>query len=70
MGHCGTLCKLRPEVANLELKDQLAMVLACQIANAETLANCAAKKAAVEDAIRECAKISESFVYRPKVWRV
>lgn len=43
-------------MANLELNDQLAMILACQIANAETLAMCAAKKAAVEDALRECAK--------------
>jgi len=56
MGECGTLCKLRPEVKNLELEDQLAMIRACQIANAETLANCAAKKASVEAAIRACAK--------------
>lgn len=55
MGECGQLCKIRPEAAHLDLDDSLAMVLACQIANADTLFKCAARKAAVESALKECA---------------
>ena len=39
------LCTIRPEVVNLELKDQLAMLLACRIADAGTYFKCAAKQA-------------------------
>lgn len=30
------LCKLRPEIVALEIQDQLAMLLACHVADAET----------------------------------
>jgi hypothetical protein len=40
------LCTIRPEVVNLELRDQLAMLLACRIADAATYFKCSAKQAA------------------------
>lgn len=41
------LCTLRPEIVNLELKDQLAMILACKIADAEAYRKCEAKQEAL-----------------------
>lgn len=46
------LCMLRPEIVNLELKDQLAMILACKIADAESYRRCEAKQAALSDWVR------------------
>jgi len=56
MGECGQLCKLRPEISNLNIDTAIDMVLTCQIANADTLAKCAARKRAVEDALKVCAE--------------
>lgn len=39
------LCTIRPEIVNLELKDQLAMLLACRIADAINYFKCSAKQA-------------------------
>lgn len=47
------LCKLRPEFVNLDLPDQLAMILACQIANAETFAKCAEKQRSLSEWIKK-----------------
>ena len=55
MTRCSDLCQLRPEIVNLSLEDQLAMVQACDIANAEAYARCAATKAAVVSALKDCA---------------
>lgn len=46
------LCKLRPELVNLELKDQLALVLACKIADAQAFAKCAEKQRALTDWVK------------------
>ena len=43
------LCTLRPEIANLELADQLAMILACKIADAEAYRKCSAKQEALSE---------------------
>lgn len=43
------LCKLRPEIVNLELSDQLAMILACHVANAESYRRCEIKQAALSE---------------------
>jgi hypothetical protein len=40
------LCTLRPEVVNLDLADQIAMILACRIADAHTYFTCRAKQEA------------------------
>jgi hypothetical protein len=40
------LCTLRPELVNLEFADQVAMVLACRIADAAAFFKCSAKQAA------------------------
>lgn len=39
------LCTIRPEIVNLDLPDQLAMLLACRIADAATYFKCAARQA-------------------------
>lgn len=44
---------LRPEIVNLELKDQLAMILACKVADAETYRRCEAKHAALVEHIEK-----------------
>ena len=38
------LCTLRPEIVNLDLPDQLAMILACKIADAEAYRLCSLKQ--------------------------
>jgi hypothetical protein len=43
------LCTIRPEIVNLELKDQLAMLLACRIADAATYFKCSGKQAAAAE---------------------
>lgn len=43
------LCTLRPEIANLELADQLAMILACHVADAEAYRRCALKQEALSE---------------------
>lgn len=40
------LCTLRPEIVKLDLADQLAMLLACRIADAHTYFTCKAKQEA------------------------
>jgi hypothetical protein len=47
------LCKLRPEVVNLELADQLAMILACHVSNAESYRRCEIKHRALTEWIGE-----------------
>jgi hypothetical protein len=47
------LCTIRPEIVNLELADQLAMLLACRVADAATYFKCAAKQEAAADWIRK-----------------
>lgn len=41
------LCTLRPEIVNLDVADQFAMLLACHIADAETYRRLAVKHAAL-----------------------
>ena len=60
------LCFLRPEIVNLEVQDQLAMLLACHIADAETYRRLEIKHRALSDWI----KTGQSLVHRRKVWRV
>lgn len=43
------LCTLRPEIVNLEFKDQLAMILACKVADAEAYRRCEAKHRALAE---------------------
>lgn len=43
------LCTLRPEFVNLELADQLAMILACRIADAEAYRRCEVKQKALAE---------------------
>lgn len=38
------LCTIRPEIVNLELKDQVAMLAACRIADAATYFKCSARQ--------------------------
>jgi hypothetical protein len=40
------LCTIRPEIVNLEIADQIAMLLACRIADAHTYFTCKAKQEA------------------------
>jgi hypothetical protein len=43
------MCTLRPEIVNLDIEDQLAMILACHLADMEAYRRCEAKhKALVE----------------------
>jgi hypothetical protein len=45
MSQCAVqMCMLRPEVVNLEPADQLAMILACHIADMEAYRKCQAKQ--------------------------
>ncbi len=46
------LCTLRPEIVNLELQDQLAMILACHIADAESYRRCALKQKTLSEWIK------------------
>ncbi len=55
MTACSAMCQLRPEIVNLDLPDQLAMVQACDIANANAYAKCGAKLLTVSDALKDCA---------------
>jgi hypothetical protein len=55
MQACAAMCKLRPEIVNLELEDQLAMISACHIADAIAYAKCGAEKLTVIDALKDCA---------------
>lgn len=55
MSPCSQMCQVRPEIVNLELEDQLAMVQACDIANAHAYAKCGAEKLAIIDALKDCA---------------
>lgn len=41
------LCTLRPEIVRLELADQLAMILACKLADAEQYRKCETKQQAL-----------------------
>lgn len=43
------LCTLRPEIVNLEIQDQLAMLLACHLADAETYRRLELKHKALAD---------------------
>lgn len=47
------LCTLRPEIVNLEFKDQLALLLACKIADAEAYRKCQAKQEALADWVKK-----------------
>jgi hypothetical protein len=47
------LCTIRPEIVNLDLADQMAMLLACRIADAATYFKCSARQAAEADWIRK-----------------
>lgn len=49
------MCTLRPEIVNLELEDQLAMIRGCHEADAIAYAKCGAEKLAVIDALKVCA---------------
>ncbi len=49
------MCKLRPEIANLELEDKLALIRGCHEADAVAYARCGAEKATVVDALKACA---------------
>lgn len=40
------LCTIRPEIVNLPIADQIAMLLACRIADAAKYFKCSAKQAA------------------------
>jgi len=62
------LCTLRPEIVNLEVKDQLAMILACKIADAEAYRKCEAKHDALAKWINK--DTTSSLVHRRKIWRV
>lgn len=54
MQPCATqLCTIRPEVVNLELADQVAMLLACRIADAHAYFKCMEKQAAAAEWIRK-----------------
>jgi hypothetical protein len=55
MQPCSPMCKLRPEVVDLDLDDQLAMIQACDIANAHAYAKCGAEKLTLAEAIKACA---------------
>lgn len=41
------LCVLRPEITNLDFSDQLALILGCHVADAETYRRLEAKHAAL-----------------------
>ncbi len=56
MQPCAAMCSLRPEVVNLELEDQLALIRGCHEADAAKYGKCGAEKLAVIDALRDCAK--------------
>ncbi len=47
------LCMLRPEIVNLELQDQLAMILACKLADAEAYRRCSLKHSALVEHIEK-----------------
>lgn len=49
------MCKLRPEIVNLELPDQLALIRGCHEADALAYAKCGATKLTVIDALKACA---------------
>lgn len=46
------LCTLRPEIVNLEVADQLAMILACHIADAEKYRRLEVKHAALVEWVK------------------
>ena len=46
------LCVLRPEIVNLDHPDQLAMILACKIADDEAYRRCEAKQSAFSSWIK------------------
>jgi hypothetical protein len=56
MGACAAMCKLRPEIVNLELADQLALIRGCHEADAYAYAKCGAEKLTLIDALNACAK--------------
>ncbi len=56
MGACAAMCKLRPEIVNLELEDQLALIRGCHEADAYAYAKCGAEKLTLIDALKTCAK--------------
>jgi hypothetical protein len=61
------LCKLRPEIVNLEFADQMALLLGCKEADAEAYRKCEVKQKALSDWIR---RGTTSLVHRRRVWRV
>lgn len=56
MQACQAMCKLRPEIVNLELEDQLALVRGCHEADALAYAKCGATKILVIESLKACAK--------------
>ncbi len=46
------LCKLRPEITQLDFPDQMAMLLACKEADAEAFRRCALKQAALSNWVK------------------
>jgi len=47
------LCTLRPEIVNLEVQDQFAMILACHLADAETYRRLEAKHRSLVEYIKQ-----------------
>jgi hypothetical protein len=56
MQACAVMCKLRPEIVNLDLEDQLALVRGCHEADAIAYAKCGAEKLTLIDALKDCAQ--------------
>lgn len=50
------MCELPPDTADHDLDVSLMTVLSCHVTDAKAYAECQAKKAAIERAIKECAK--------------
>ena len=43
------MCKLRPEIVNLDFADQMALILGCKEADAEAYRRCSVKQKALSD---------------------
>ena len=52
MQPCAQLCKLRPEIVNLDLPDQLALIRGCHEADAAAYSSCAATRERLIDWIK------------------
>ncbi len=46
------MCTLRPEIVNLDIADQLAMILACHIADMEAYRKCQVKQESLAEWIK------------------